>query len=253
MGSMTVSSNWVGEGNPLLRHSPDSDMLGLAGIIKVLHQRVDLGLFTMIMKIRAHWGDFLNKKADRRPDEGRDDVGNLQWDCPRSHPTFSWTEAGVENRCSMNKTLWARVHTKVAELQLPVRKNFTSEFVNQEDNSRDLLENHWQLEIIHDLPIGFLINNIIYLWQDKIVSHRSKRRLLQSVGYQFPCAELLKLWRLRENEECRLCKQLHTDVTPWLESFGHIQAQFLVLRKPKVTVHHGIRHELFTAISRNSL
>jgi len=36
----------------------------LARIIKVLHQRVDLGLFTILIKIRAHWGEFLDKKAD---------------------------------------------------------------------------------------------------------------------------------------------------------------------------------------------
>jgi len=30
--------------------------------------------------------------------------------------------------------------------------------------------------------------------QDKTVSDRSKRRLLQNIGYQFPCAKLLKLW-----------------------------------------------------------
>ena len=68
-GFMTVSSNWVGEGkDPLLRHSPDVDIL--ARIIKVLHQMVSLGLFTMFIKIRAHRGEFLNDKADRWADEG---------------------------------------------------------------------------------------------------------------------------------------------------------------------------------------
>ena len=43
---MTASSNWVGEGkDPLLRHSPDENIL--ARIIKVLHKRESLGLFTM--------------------------------------------------------------------------------------------------------------------------------------------------------------------------------------------------------------
>ena len=61
---MTVASTWVGEGkDPLLRHFPDGDIL--ARIIKVLHQRVSLGLFTMFIKIRAHRGEFLNEKADR--------------------------------------------------------------------------------------------------------------------------------------------------------------------------------------------
>jgi len=106
-GFMTVSSNWVGGGkDPLLRHSPDGDIL--ARIIKVLHQRVDLGLFTIFIIIRAHRGEFLNEKADRWADEGRDDVGNVRWDGPSSYPTFSWTEPGVEHRCSMNKTLWGQ-------------------------------------------------------------------------------------------------------------------------------------------------
>jgi len=66
---MTVASNWVGEGkDPLLRHSPDRDILTC--IIKVLHQRLSMGLFTMFIKIRARRGEFLNKKADRWADEG---------------------------------------------------------------------------------------------------------------------------------------------------------------------------------------
>jgi len=116
---MTVSSNWAGEGKPpLLRHIPDVDIL--ARIIKVLHHKVCLGLFTMFIKIRAYRGKFLNEKADRWADEGREDVDNVRWDGPSSHPTFSWTDAGVEHRCSMNKTLQARVHLKVGEMQLCV-------------------------------------------------------------------------------------------------------------------------------------
>jgi len=132
----------------------------------------------------------------------------------------------------MNKTLRARVHLKVAELQLPLHKTFTSKFLNREDNSKNLLGKHWQ---------------------DKNVSDRSKRRLLQSIGYQFPCAKLLKLWGLRENDECRLCKRLNLEVTPWPESLGHIQARCPALRKPRIVVHHGIWCELLTAISRNSV
>ena len=201
-GFVTMALNWVGEGKyPLLRHSPDGDIL--ARIIKVLHQRMSLGLFTMFIKIRAHRGEFLNEKADRWADEGREDVDNVRWDGPSPHPAVSWTDEGVEHRCSMNKTLRTRVHLKVSELQLPLHKNFTAEFLNREDNSRDLLGKHWQ---------------------DKTVPDRSKRRLLQRIGYQFPCAKLLKLWGLRDSDECRLCKRLHPEVTPWPESLGHIQA-----------------------------
>ena len=105
-GLITVASNWVGEGkDPLLRHSPDGDIL--ARIIKVIHQRVSLRFFTMFIKIKAHRGKFLNEKADRWANEGREDFDNVRWDGPSPHPTFSWTEEGVEHRFSMNKTLRA--------------------------------------------------------------------------------------------------------------------------------------------------
>jgi len=124
------------------------------------------------------------------------------------------------------------VHLKVSKLQLPLHKNYTSEFLNREDNGRDLLGKHWQ---------------------DKTAPDRSKRCLLQSIGHQFPCAKLLKLWGLRDSDECRLCKRLHPEVTPWPESLGHIQARCLALQKPRIAVHDGIWHELLTAISRNSV
>ena len=126
---------WEGQGpsvSSFPRYTPSSfPGYILAGIIKVLHLRVSLGLFTMFIKIRAHRGGFLYDKADRWADEGREDVDNVRWDGPSSHPTFSWTDTGVEHRCgSMNKTLRTRAHLKVAELQLPLYKNFTPEFLN---------------------------------------------------------------------------------------------------------------------------
>jgi len=70
---MTVSSNWVGERkDPLLRHSRDGDIL--ARIMSLLQKRVDRGLFTIFIKIRAHRGKFSNEKANRWADEGRDDT-----------------------------------------------------------------------------------------------------------------------------------------------------------------------------------
>jgi len=129
----------------------------------------------------------------------------------------------------MNKTFRARVHLK-AELQLPLHNNFTSEFLNRDDISRDLLGKHWQ---------------------NKTVPDRSKRCLLQSIGYQFPCSNLLKLWGIREDDNCRLCKRLHPDVALWPESLGNIQARCPILPKPRIAVHHSIWHELLTAISRN--
>jgi len=42
----------------------------------------------MFIKIRAHRGVFLYDKADRWADEGREDVDNVRWDGPSSHPAF---------------------------------------------------------------------------------------------------------------------------------------------------------------------
>jgi len=229
-GLMTVSAGWVGEGkDPLLRHSPDGDIL--ACIISLLQQRVALGLFTIFIKIRAHRGEFFNEKADRWADEGREDKDNVRWGGPSLRPIFSWIEAGIERRCSLNKTLRAIVHTRVAELQLPLHDNFTSKFLKRADNSRALLGKHWL---------------------DKSVPDASKRRLIQSLGFQFPCAKMLKLWGIRGSDECRLCKRLFPKETAWPESLGHIQARCPVLRKPRIAVHHGIWRELLTAIDRNS-
>ena len=100
---------------------------------------MDLGLFTIFIKIRAHRGEFLNEKADRWADEGQDDANNVRLDGPSLHATLSWTKVEFKHICSMNKTLRARVHLKVVELQLLLCINFTSEFLKREANSRNLL------------------------------------------------------------------------------------------------------------------
>jgi len=41
-------------------------------------------------------------------------------------------------------------------------------------------------------------------------------------------------------------------VALWLESHGNIQARCPLLQKPRIAVHHGIRREVSTAISRYS-
>ena len=82
----------------------------------------------------------------------------------RAEPQASllWTEVGVKHRCSLNKTLLLRVHSKVAEIQLPLHGNFASKFLKREDNSRDLMGLYWQ---------------------DKMVNDRANGRFLQSIGY----------------------------------------------------------------------
>ena len=60
-GLMTVASNWVGGGkDPLLRHSPDRDIL--ARIIKVLHQRVSWASSPCLLKPEPIGASFSTKR-----------------------------------------------------------------------------------------------------------------------------------------------------------------------------------------------
>jgi len=113
-------------------------------------------------------------------------------------------------------------------LQHTLHDKFTSRFLTRDNNSRSFLG---------------------LFWRDKSIHNRAKGCLLQSIGYKFPCAKLLKLWGIRENDEC---KRIFPGVTAWQESQGHLQARCSVLTKPRITVHHGIWRELQTAISQYS-
>jgi len=61
---------WIGEGiDPTIKESPDGDILW--EILELLRVRIDLGLFTLFVKIKSHRGDFFSEMADRWADKGR--------------------------------------------------------------------------------------------------------------------------------------------------------------------------------------
>jgi len=61
---------WIGEGiDPSIKASPDGDIL--REILELLRARIDLGLFTLFVKIKSHRGEFFNEMADRWADKGR--------------------------------------------------------------------------------------------------------------------------------------------------------------------------------------
>ena len=61
---------WIGEEiNPTIKESPDGDIL--QKILELLRARIDLGLFTLFVKIKSHNGEFFNEMADRWADKGR--------------------------------------------------------------------------------------------------------------------------------------------------------------------------------------
>jgi len=58
------SQKWIGEGkSPSMHGNPDADMM--RDIIQLLRERIEQGLLTIFIKIKAHRGDPLNELADR--------------------------------------------------------------------------------------------------------------------------------------------------------------------------------------------
>jgi hypothetical protein len=64
----------------------------------------------------------------------------------------------------------------------------------------------------------------------------AKKRLMQSVGLQFPCRTLLHQWGKEDSPNCPFCKEK--------ESLGHIQSRCKSLEKPRIAVHHMIWQEI---------
>ena len=88
---------WIGEGcNPMIHKFPDGDIL--REIIELLRKRVNKGLFTLFVKIRAHRGEFFNEMSDRWADKGALATDNLRWNCPRLKPIFSWKVGKMPHR-----------------------------------------------------------------------------------------------------------------------------------------------------------
>ena len=87
-------------------------------------------------------------------------------------------------------------------------------------------------------------------WADKDALMTAKLRLLQCVSLQFPCAMTFKLWDMRDNDKCRLCRRLNPEGAVHAECLGHIQCHCPVLQKLRIAVHNGIWRELHVAISR---
>ena len=73
----------------------------------------------------------------------------------------------------MNNVVKTKMNLMVARLQVLHNANFTTAFLKEKNNSRETLGKYWK---------------------DKEVSIKAKRRLPQSIGYQFPVAAMLKRW-----------------------------------------------------------
>ena len=127
----------------------------------------------------------------------------------------------------------AKVNLMVAKIE-PLKYNGkTAKFLKKEKHNREILGKHW-------------IEKDASMW--------AKRRLLQCVSHQFPCAKTFKIWGMWEGDNCRLCngKRLNPEAAVDPKSVGHIQCYCPSLQRTRIVVYHGIWRELHMAISRMS-
>jgi len=160
---LSSSQKWIGEGkSPSMWGNPESDIM--RHVVQLLRERIEQGLLTVFIKIKAHRGDPLNELADRWADEGRQSE-NHRWSLPTNRLIFSWTENGTTHRSPMNTTVKKRIDFQVARQKLKTQTGSTANFLIREDNSRDLLGK---------------------FHKDRSVWIRARRRVLQCLSYQFP-------------------------------------------------------------------
>jgi len=224
---------WIGEGkSPSMWGNPDADIMRI--IIQLLRERIDLGLLTIFIKIKAHRGDPLNELADRWADKGRESE-TIRWSLPTNRPIFSWTEKGIKHQSPMNPTVKKRIDIQVAEREIAKHTGKTANFLKREDCSRDLLGK---------------------FHKNKAVWIRARRRVLQCVSFQFPCALQLKMWGILKEVKCRLCEKHYRSKNQTapesVESVGHIQCYCPALERPRIAIHHGIWRELMFSIRKSS-
>ena len=162
---LSSSLKWIVEGkSPSTWGNPDIDIM--RDIEQLLRKRIEQGLLTIFIKIKAHRGDPLNKLSDRWADEERQSE-NIRWSLPTNRPIFSWTENGTMHRSSMNPTVKKRIDSQVSRQQLKTQTGSTANFLTREDNSKDLLGK---------------------FHKDRSVWIRARQRVLQCLSNQFPCA-----------------------------------------------------------------
>ena len=137
---------WIGEGrSPMIHKFPDSDIL--RDIIELLRKRVDKGLFTLFVKIRAHKGKLFNEMADQWADKGALATDNVRWNCPRLKLIFSWKVGEKLHRGIMSKRVKARVNLMVAKLELPKDNGTVATFLKKKVHGKEILGHNGRIKI----------------------------------------------------------------------------------------------------------
>ena len=73
---------------------------------------------------------------------------------------------------------------------------------------------------------------------------KAKKRLMQSVGFQFPTRALLHQWGKEDSPNFPSCRER--------EYLGHIQSRCKFLEKPRIVAHHMIWREILLQLLSHS-
>ena len=107
--------------------NPDADIM--RDIVQLLRERIEQGLLTIFIKIKAHRGDPLNEQADRA-DEGRQSE-SIRWSLQSNRPIFYWTNNGTTHWSPMNPTVIKRINLQVSQQQLKIHTGSTANFLTR--------------------------------------------------------------------------------------------------------------------------
>jgi len=118
--------DWIGQDiDPNIKASPDENIL--REILELLRERIELGFFTLFVKITRR-KECCNEMSNGWADNGRDTEMEARWTSLRQRPIFTWTAPGKTHRSTMSKVVKTQAHLIAARLQISEHDNFIAQF-----------------------------------------------------------------------------------------------------------------------------
>jgi hypothetical protein len=154
----------------------------------------------------------------------------LLWNAPSGRIIYQLTPDPSDSEdtlytASMNDTdkKFIKNQAAMSNLYSSHSPGFTESFLRRPHSSRDLL--------------GACLSSSSF-------PEKAKKRLIPSVGFQFPSRALLYQWGKEDSPNCPVCHER--------EYLGHIQSRCTLLEKPRIAAHHMIWREILLQLLYHS-
>jgi hypothetical protein len=217
--------DWVGPGRyPTLHSSKYCDILSVE--YWNFYTTGSMGFLTFFVKVRAHRGEPYNEAADRVVYTATHDQDvPVLWNAPSGRIAYQFTPDPSESDASMNDTFTKFIKHRAALSNLYSSRSprVTDSFLRRHYSSRD--------------PMGACLSGSSF-------PEKAKKRLIQSVGFQFSSRARLHQWGREDSPNCPFCHER--------ESLGHIQSRCKLLEKPRIVTHHMIWLEILLQLLSHS-